>query len=237
MVGKDDRICYIYGDYALINGGHLLGVIFTGGQGPQPQFVRQLIETEAKTALLAAADSGFAAAESAGVKPHWVIGDMDSIDSSMLAGLPPVAVIRHEHDKDYTDTELAFSLVVEKGCDDIWIIGGGGGRIDHLFGIRSLFEREIFPSRWLSQEADIRCLDSGAVQNRLVLNIEAGAVVSVFPLGDGPWEAESRGLKWPLAGLPWDRGFFGLSNIAKDGDFSILAKSGRFMVILPYTVN
>jgi len=40
-------------------------------------------------------------------------------------------------------------------------------------------------------------------------------------------------LKWPLKGLPWDRGFFGLANVAPNGEFSIKAEEGRFMVIIP----
>jgi thiamine pyrophosphokinase len=57
-------------------------------------------------------------------------------------------------------------------------------------------------------------------------------LVSVFPLGQGPWDAESEGLRWPLAGLPWDRGFFGISNVA-EARFALRAKKGRFLVILP----
>jgi len=211
----------------------MLGIIFTGGEGPQSDAVKRLLETTAEGALFIAADSGLAAAQDAGVTPDWVIGDFDSLeDESRLSGLPSQRVVRFEKDKDYTDTELAFSLAAEKGCDEIWIIGGGGGRIDHLFGIRSLFERELFPDRWITGKEDIRCLDSGESQIELSLSLEKDAVVSVFPLGAGPWEAQSRGLKWPLSNLPWDRGFFGLSNIAFSGDFTITAKSGRFMVIL-----
>ena len=210
----------------------MIGIIFTGGQGPKAQVVKRLIETEAKGALFVAADSGLQAALNADIKPDWVIGDMDSLeDKSRLSAVPQERVIRHPHDKDFTDTELAFSLAAEKGCDDIWILGGGGGRIDHLFGIRSLFERERFPRRWITNAEDIRCIDSKAKQNELSLKIEKGAVVSVFPLGEGQWEAKSVGLKWQLNGLRWDRGFFGLSNVAVDGDFSVTAEAGRFMVI------
>jgi len=63
------------------------------------------------------------------------------------------------------------------------------------------------------------------------LKLEKGAVVSVFPLGEGEWKAKSIGLKWQLDGLRWDRSFFGLSNVAPDGDFSVTAEAGRFMVI------
>jgi thiamine pyrophosphokinase len=213
----------------------LLGIIFTGGQGPSPQIARRLIETEAKEPLFIAADSGLDAAESTGVKPDWIIGDMDSIeDPSRLAAFPQERVIRHKKDKDYTDTELAFMFAVEKGADNIWIIGGGGGRIDHLFGIRSLFEREIFPRRWITESADIHCIDADlATADKLCRRVEKGSTVSVFPLGDGNWEAKSSALKWQLEGVKWERGLFGLSNVAVDGDFSITAQAGRFMVILP----
>ena len=207
----------------------MLGIIFTGGLGPDSQIVKKLLETEAKDALIVAADSGLVAAKKAGIEPDWVIGDFDSLDDlSMLNALPKERVIRLLHEKDCTDTEAAVSLVKEKGCNCFWIIGGGGGRIDHLFGIRSIFEKDFFPSRWITDSADIWCVDK-----EICLSLEKEAVVSVFPLGSGPWEAKSSGLKWQLEGLPWNRGFFGLSNVAVDGKFSIEVKSGRFMVILP----
>jgi thiamine pyrophosphokinase len=207
-----------------------LGILFTGGEGPPPELARRLCAGLVKDAALAAADSGLASAEAAGLRPDWIIGDMDSLDNrARLDAYPPESVIRHAVDKDFTDTELALSLLWEQGCGAVWIIGGGGGRIDHLFGIRSLFERELFPCRWLTSAEDIHCVEGGC----LALNRGPGALVSVFPLGAGPWQALSRGLKWPLDGLAWDRGFFGVSNVALQGDFSITAEQGRFMVIAP----
>jgi len=210
----------------------LLGIVFTGGESPASAVINRL--PDGKEIFVVAADSGLIAAEESGFKPAFVIGDMDSLDDdSRLSAYPPERVIRYPHDKDYTDTELAFSLAMEKGCEDIWLVGGGGGRVDHLFAIRSLFERERFPRRWITNAEDIRCIDSKTKQNELFLNLEKGAVVSVFPLGLGPWKAASKGLKWPLDGLRWDRGFFGLSNVAVTGDFSVKAETGRFMIITP----
>jgi thiamine pyrophosphokinase len=181
--------------------------------------------------LFVAADSGLILAENAGVKPDYIVGDMDSLPVSKLDTYPPECVIRYEHDKDYTDTELALQTAIKKGCEQIWIIGGGGGRIDHLFALRSLFEREVFPCRWITEDADIRCIDALA-GNTLSCKLEKNTSVSVFPLGEGPWKAESDGLKWSLAGLSWNPGFFGLSNVAENGSFSIVAEKGRFMVII-----
>jgi thiamine pyrophosphokinase len=204
------------------------GIIFTGGEGPGPEKSRRLA---AGAGLIVAADSGLLAAERAGIRPGWILGDMDSLDDpGRLEAYPPGRVLPYPRNKDHTDTELAFSFLTERGCDEIWLLGGGGGRLDHLLALRSLFEREPCPARWFTAGEDLYCLRG---PGELALSLKAGGLVSVFPLGPGPWEARSGGLKWPLDGLPWDRGFFGLSNVAETGDFSIRALSGRFLVVIP----
>ena len=234
------------------------GIVITGGEGPGPEALREIA---GEADLLAAADSGLVAAEEAGLKPDWVLGDMDSLgemvsrdSEARLGKYPPERVIRYPPEKDYTDTELAIALLCEKGCDEIWIAGGGGGRTDHLFAIRSLFEREPSaetrqgrgsppapsaetrqgrgspPDRWFTRNEEIRCLREG---DALEAALPAGSLVSVFPLGRGPWAAESRGLKWPLDGLGWERGSggLGLSNVVVEGPFRVRSVQGRFMVI------
>jgi thiamine pyrophosphokinase len=216
-----------------------LGIAFIGGEGPPPEKVRAVLAEAAESApLTAAADSGLLAAEESGIRPRWIIGDMDSLGGEgerRLSAYNPDRILRYPADKDYTDTELALSLLEEKGCTRIWLIGGGGGRIDHLFALRSLFEREKPPERWISSGGDIRCVEA---PGELVYADPAApekplSPVSIFPLGKGPWKAESSGLKWPLEGLPWSRGFFAVSNAAPQGGFTIKALEGRFMVILP----
>ncbi|HCC38229.1 MAG TPA: thiamine diphosphokinase [Treponema sp.] len=210
----------------------MLGIVFAGGKGPPPELIRQIISDLKTEALLAAADSGLELAEEAGLKPDWIIGDMDSLaNPARLEAYSPERIIRHSNEKDYSDTELAVDFLREKGCGEIWIAGGGGGRIDHLFAVRSLFERDFAPRRWISDTADIYRIEPC---EKLSLSIASGAIVSVFPLGAGPWSASSAGLKWPLVNLPWNRGFFGLSNVAQNGEFMIHSLEGRFMVLMPY---
>ncbi|MDR1899637.1 MAG: thiamine diphosphokinase [Treponema sp.] len=226
------------------------GIAFIGGEGPAPALCRRLVE-EARppagpAALVAAADSGLAAAEDAGLRPDWIVGDMDSLEELpggllRLAAYPPDRVRRCRRDKDLTDTELALELLWEQGCGDTWIVGGGGGRLDHLLALRALFERDRFPRRWITAAEDIRCvaapavLTAGAAGGPSVL--PPGTLVSVFPLGEGPWRAESAGLRWPLDDLAWHRGFAGVSNEAETGEFSIQAAAGRFMVVVSQIIN
>jgi len=187
--------------------------------------------------VLVAADSGLILCEEAGLTPDWVVGDMDSLacrasrdDTSRLDKYPPEKVLRFPVDKDFTDTEFALNLLSEKGCDEIWIAGGGGGRLDHFFAIRSIFERNNPPDRWFPGKEEIRCLKEGRA---LRAALTSASVVSVFPLGLGPWEAESSGLKWPLNNLVWERGSAWVSNVAIEEYIEIRAVRGRLMIILP----
>jgi thiamine pyrophosphokinase len=212
------------------------GIIFTGGEGPPPQILKRLIGETREETLLVAADSGLLLAEAAGLRPDWIIGDMDSLGGGAINGedrlrsYPAERVIRHAADKDYTDTELALALLWEKGCDEAWIAGGGGGRLDHPLGVRDLFERERFPRRWITAAEDIHCIYAGD-GGSLTLALEPGVLVSVFPLGGGPWKAESTGLKWPLDSVHWERGLYGLSNVALTPEIAINARQGRFLII------
>jgi thiamine pyrophosphokinase len=183
-----------------------------------------------------AADAGLGACEQAGVEAAWVIGDMDSLDDERRLDRYAGRIVRHRPDKDYTDTELALVFLREHGAGGIWIIGGGGGRTDHLLALAALFERREKPERWITGREDIRFLGAGT--ERFFPLTRPGCPVSVFPLGEPPWEAESRFLRWPLTGLAWNRGFFSISNELAEGNtaggFYLRAIRGGFLVLTPF---
>ena len=215
-----------------------LGIVFTGGEAPDSKTVRGVIDSLEENALTVAADSGLLIAEAAGLVPDWIIGDMDSIGSATdaedhLRLYPVDRILRYPAEKDFTDTELALALLREKGCDEAWIIGGGGGRLDHLLGIRDLFEREYFPRRWITAAEDVHCIDAAVPGNkRLTASLKPGSIVSVLLLGNAPWKAVSMGLKWQLDNVRWERGLYGLSNVALEDEISIDSQQGRFLIIL-----
>jgi thiamine pyrophosphokinase len=212
----------------------MTGLVFTGGEGPEPARCRDILaeaRDAAGGALVCAADSGLALAEAAGIRPDCVIGDMDSLPDAdrRLAVYPADTVARFPHDKDPTDTELAIRILREKGCDDIRIAGGGGGRTDHLLALCRLFEGAEPPSRWYTAREEIRPLLPGETIEAAAP--DAGLPVSVFPVGRGPHSAQSRGLRWPLDGLDFDGGAYSLSNRAETGTFRVTSQSGRFLII------
>lgn len=78
--------------------------------------------------LTVAADSGCDTAKLLGITPDIALGDFDSISGDLPDGVP---VLRVPREKDVTDTMLACDYAIRNGCNDLVIVGGTGGRLDH----------------------------------------------------------------------------------------------------------
>ena len=186
-----------------------------------------MLQWTSNAGWLVAADSGLQTAAACGIMPDLVVGDFDSLEDHDLLGVVGESKVRrYPHEKDYTDTELAVRAARDRGCTEIVIIGGGGGRMDHLIGILSLFDREPPPSVWITDTAVLQTITSG-----ITIEGSPGGVVSLFPVGCESCRATSEGLRWPLDGLSWRRGDFGLSNELTSKAASIRVLEGRLLLV------
>ena len=88
--------------------------------------------------LTVAADSGWNNAEQLGVKPQVLLGDFDSIGRETLPDAEEILQVPPE--KDRTDTQLAVDLALSRGADDIVLIGGLSGRLDHTLSNLAVLE-------------------------------------------------------------------------------------------------
>jgi thiamine pyrophosphokinase len=211
--------------------GRRYGAAFIGSLAPLPALCRALCE---KADLIVAADSGLVTAEEAGVRPDWVVGDMDSLVClSRLDRYPPERVRRFPRDKDLLDTEIALNLLWDEGCTDTVLIGGGGGQLGHLLALRALFDRPRCPRRWVTDTEDVQAVDEGGT---LELSLPVDTLVSVLQAAYGPWKASSDGLKWPLDPVQIYPGWIGVSNVACAKRVLFRAERGRFLVLHPHIV-
>ena len=92
-------------------------------------------------AFVIAADSGADHALALGVPIDLAVGDFDSISAAGLATLERhgVRLERHPVDKEATDLELALDAAVAAHPRRVVVVGGTGGRLDHVLGELSLF--------------------------------------------------------------------------------------------------
>lgn len=99
--------------------------------------------------IIICADGGARHLGSLNLKPHFLIGDMDSISAEDMSRLDnnQTTIIRHPVKKDQTDSELSIDLAFEQGASDITFLGAIGSRMDHtlanIFLLRKLSEKKI----------------------------------------------------------------------------------------------
>jgi thiamine pyrophosphokinase len=201
-------------------------LLVTGGDAPGFDLIQHRLEG---CSFICAADSGLDILISWGIEPDLVVGDMDSISDPAILDRYP-GTIRHPADKDDTDTEIGIHELRNRGFQRILLIGGGGGRLDHLLAIRALFEKPWGQDEWLThRERVVR------ISEPTGFTVPLGATVSVFPLSTGSSGMTSTGLKWPLDGLCWGPGEFGVSNRAVMPEVSISPGANPVLVVLPLT--
>jgi len=213
------------------------GLLCIGGRQPDPVLAVRIAGTND---ICVAADSGLESALSLGIRPDYIVGDMDSIsDRSLLAGFPEDRILIYPSDKDETDTELALRLLLDKGVDEIVLVGGSGGRLDHILSLRALFERTAgIPSLWIDEETvTVACGTGSAYSGCDVQNLAATDPVSVFPAGASVHESSSEGFFWNPDSVSWDRNEYSLSNKSVTGSVRFFAEKGLFLLMFPLSAT
>lgn len=85
-----------------------------------------------------------------GIIPDIAVGDFDSLSDDERSELMEnvVDVVRVPPEKDLTDTELAFKIALERfpQAEKYQLIGGTGGRLDHLLANLFLVYQPCFSS-------------------------------------------------------------------------------------------
>jgi thiamine pyrophosphokinase len=230
--------------------------VFTGGVGPTPEEAAPALAAVGPPRYVIAADAGLLAAERFGYRPnkilgdfdslnqveiamgrpdHKALGDFDSLDNAAhrLAAYPAAVIERHPTDKDATDTELALAHAVteRREGEALVLIGGGGGRTDHLLAIIRLCGGPLAPDLWLPGEQAAHVLR--APQMLHAQGVPAGDAVSLFPLGSGPHRCLAEGLRWPVAPLDWAAQYSLSNEAAPPGSVTVWVEAGAFLLFLP----
>lgn len=150
--------------------------------------------------LIIAADGGAHHCVAAGLWPNVVVGDMDSITTSLIKELREheTQLILYPQNKDQTDLELALSLAAEKGYREVLLLGMFGGRLDQSLANILLLTRDEWQDLRLiiSAEPDTAYLMRD--QDEISLLGHPGDIVSLIPLSSLVEDVSTQGLRWSL---------------------------------------
>lgn len=212
--------------------------VFCGGD-PVPA---ELWAGRAAPDLAVAADAGAETAIGAGWKLDALVGDLDSISASALEQVREsgAALETHPADKDSTDLALALRWAVRRGAEAVTVIGGGGGRMDHLLGNAAVICDPAWAGVeicWITaRETAYPVHGAHPAHGELTLTAEqapAGTVVSVLAVGGPAAGVTLRGLRWPLRSArleAWSS--LGISNLSRGGPVTVRVESGTALTVV-----
>ena len=148
--------------------------------------------------LILCADGGCRHAQALGLRPHVVLGDLDSLAPEAEAKLRAEGVefVVHPRAKDETDLELGLLYAVERGATAITVLGAWGGRIDHALGNLFLLAHPRLTG------VDVRIVS--VTQAVVLVRREArfhgspGDLLSLLPFGGDVHGITTTGLAYPL---------------------------------------
>lgn len=200
----------------------ITAIVLTGGD-PVPASLRHQLPP---ADLVIAADSGYHLAPTLGIDVDLVIGDFDSIDPG--ADLSRAEVVRHPPDKDHSDLELAFAAATGRNATDVVVVGGGGGRLDHLLANAAVIaSHDRAKVTWLTGQERIH-----VVKGTETITGSAGDLVTLLALGGDAGGVTTRGLRYPLdrETLPFGSAR-GLSNVMLTSEATVSVASGVMIAI------
>lgn len=191
-----------------------------------PDMAQDLAET---ADYIIAADGGQNRAREFGLQPDCVIGDFDSttLDEDF-----DCIYITYPAEKDLTDTEAALTHALEKGCRNVILLGGMGGRLDHTMGNIGLLDK------YYSSFDHMEFIDG---KNRMELlkdserTLKRDARYKYFGLVSLNAEASGidiRGAKYELTGAALERAStLGVSNEFKEDTVEICVQEGILLIV------
>ncbi|MHB8585187.1 MAG: thiamine diphosphokinase [Thermoplasmatota archaeon] len=215
-------------------------LIFLSGEAP----ARKVLEGELP-AFVVAADGGAAIAVAAGLRPDVVVGDMDSVDPTLLTRLESggARVELHPREKLLTDGALAVdaALRLAPEAQEMVFVAALGGRLDLSLANVGLFLRALKAGvrvRALERGGSLTVVTAAA---HLRWEAPAGQVVSVVALTPEASGLRISGVRWPLPRLSdppegatvFEHDPYAVSNVALGGIIEVSVVRGVVAVVEP----
>lgn len=201
-------------------------IFLNGIMDSKNPFYKNLLKDEKN---IFCADGGLKYALDLNIFPLEVWGDFDSIDGSLLekAKKNGSKIVSFDKRKDFTDGELIISEISKRNFEKIVVLGGLGGRTDHLLtNLNLLFKFEnVF---FVDEKETIFKVDY-----HTEIKNEKGKTISFIPMSDTVEGLTLKGFEYPANNFTVKRGdSLCTSNVVKDNTATVNFNVGKLIGII-----
>ncbi|MFR9069628.1 MAG: thiamine diphosphokinase [Paraclostridium sp.] len=206
--------------------------ILLNGEVDNLDYIKNIIDNNDYRYIICA-DGGAKHLYKLNIVPNYIIGDLDSLEESIINYYKNKGVDfkKFPKRKDETDAQLCIHLAKDLNTSEIHLLGALGGRIDHtianinlMYYIKELGINPIIKSK----VEDIYMADSE------VINImgQKGDIISIIPAKGDVSGVTLKNLEYPLENAIIKYGNpRGISNVMKSNQCSIKVKNGCLIIV------
>ncbi|AZS15004.1 thiamine diphosphokinase [Paenibacillus lutimineralis] len=203
-------------------------LIFAGGS-IDPSFIEEIHSDD----LIIGADRGALFLVEHGVRPHFSVGDFDSVSPIELEN-----ITKHSEqmlacdaiNKDLTDTELAFDIAIKQRPEQIVMFGVTGSRLDHTLANIHLLVKSLeqhIPCAIRDHNNYVTLTDSS-----ITIQDQGFTYVSLLPVTTEVTGIDLTGFQYPLHNATLIMGqSLAVSNRLEDKVGTVSIRSGLLLII------
>ena len=203
-------------------------LIFAGGS-IDPSFIEEIHSDD----LIIGADRGALFLVEHGVRPHFSVGDFDSVSPIELENISKHSEQMLACDainKDLTDTELAFDIAIKQRPEQIVMFGVTGSRLDHTLANIHLLVKSLeqhIPCAIRDHNNYVTLTDS-----TITIQDQGFTYVSLLPVTTEVTGIDLTGFQYPLHNATLIMGqSLAVSNRLEDKVGTISIRSGLLLII------
>jgi thiamine pyrophosphokinase len=200
----------------------------------------RLIQAVAERAdFVVAADGGARFALAAGIVPHLIVGDMDSLGEDLAQEIERrgAELERHPVRKDKMDGHLAVLAARERGATDAEFVCAAGGRVGAVFALPHILlaaERLGLRSSAVADWGRMFVVETGSRDMKGMV----GDSVSVFPLAGQATGVTLEGMGYPLTNATLEPGdTLGFHNVLVGREAKVSVDGGTLLVVQEHALN
>jgi thiamine pyrophosphokinase len=186
---------------------------------------------------LIAADGGARHALALGCRLDAVVGDLDSLEPTLMAELAEAGVVikRYPVAKDQTDLELAIEYALAQGVIEVVLLGAVGDRLDQTLANLLILAQRDWPVQLTLVERNqiAQLVRPGQL---VTLQANVGDTVSILPLSNVVTGITYAGMRYPLHDATLHLGSTrGISNEVSAVPATITIATGRLLLIQTFS--